>query len=237
MPYLFDILIIAVLALFAWRGAAKGLILSLCGLAAIFVAFFAAQFISDTFCRPVGSIIRPIITQSFSKLMPDDPLTVVEVGPNQSTVGYSYTLDDMLDAIQEEGLFKGFSTFLEEGVKNKEVEESNLVSPLNALAGYLSTAIARTLLFGIVFFGGLLAWFLLSHALDLAFKLPILAEVNLAGGLIVGLVKACCSPSCWCGSARWRASSPIRRRPPSCPCSRSKGCGSCWAVCPREAFP
>lgn len=189
MPYLFDILIIAVLALFAWRGAAKGLILSLCGLVAIFVAFFAAQFISDTFCRPVGSIIRPIITQSFSKLMPDDPLTVVEVGPNQSTVGYSYTLDDMLDAIQEEGLFKGFSTFLEEGVKNKEVEESNLVSPLNALAGYLSAAVARTLLFGIVFFGGLLAWFLLSHALDLAFKLPILAEVNLAGGLIVGLVK------------------------------------------------
>ena len=40
-----------------------------------------------------------------------------------------------------------------------------------------------------MFFGGLLAWFLLSHALDLAFKLPILAEINLAGGLIIGLVK------------------------------------------------
>ena len=189
MPYIFDILIVAVLALFAWRGAAKGLILSLCGLAAIFVAFFAAQFVSDTFCRPVGSIIRPIITQSFSKLMPDDPLTVVEVGPNQSTVGYSYTLDDMLDAIQEEGLFKGFSSFLEEGVKNNAVEENSHRSPLEALASYLATAIARALLFGIVFFGGLLAWFLLSHALDLAFKLPILAEINLAGGLAVGLVK------------------------------------------------
>ena len=189
MPYLFDILIVALLALFAWRGAAKGLILSLCGLAAVFVAFFAAQFISDTFCAPVGSIIRPIITQSFSELMPDDPLTVVEIEPNHSTVGYSYTLDDMLDAIQEEGLFKGFSTFLEEGVKNKEVEESNLVSPLNALAGYLSTAIARTLLFGLTFIGILLIWFLVSHALDLAFKLPILAEVNLAGGLVIGLVK------------------------------------------------
>ncbi|MBD5085389.1 MAG: hypothetical protein HDT33_10170 [Clostridiales bacterium] len=189
MPYLFDILIIAVLALFAWRGAAKGLILSLCGLAAIFVAFFAAQFISDTFCQPVANIIRPIIVQSFSELVPDDPLTVVEVGPNQSTVGYSYTLDDLLDSIQKEGLFKGFSAFLEEGVKSKEVEESNLVSPLDALASYLAKAAARALLFGIVFFGGLLAWFLFSHALDLAFKLPILAEVNLAGGLIVGLVK------------------------------------------------
>ncbi|MDE6261399.1 MAG: CvpA family protein [Oscillospiraceae bacterium] len=189
MPYLFDILIIAVLALFAWRGAAKGLILSLCGLAAVFVAFFAAQFISDTFCQPVANILRPIITQSFSELVPEDPLTVVEVGPNQSTVGYSYTLDDLLDSIQKEGLFKGFSAFLEESVKNNAVEESGHLSPVDALAAYLAKAVARTLLFGIVFFGGLLAWFLFSHALDLAFKLPILAEVNLAGGLIVGLIK------------------------------------------------
>lgn len=187
--YLFDIIIIALLVLFAWRGAAKGLILSLCGLAAVFVAFFAAQFISDTFCAPVGNILRPIIAQSFSELVPEDPLTVVEVGPNQSTVGYSYTLDDLLVSVQEKGLFKGFSDFLEEGVKNKAVEESSHASPLDALAGYLSKAIARTLLFGIVFIGVLLVWFLVSHALDLAFKLPILAEVNLAGGLIVGLVK------------------------------------------------
>ena len=189
MPYLFDILIIAVLALFAWRGAAKGLILSLCGLAAIFVAFFAAQFISDTFCAPVGNIIRPIIAQSFSELVPEDPLTVVEVGPNQSTVGYSYTLDDLLEQIQKNGLFEGFSAFLEGDAAKDAIQTSAHASPLDALATYLAKAVARALLFGIVFFGGLLAWFLLSHALDLAFKLPILAEVNLAGGLIVGLIK------------------------------------------------
>lgn len=189
MPYLFDILIIAVLALFAWRGAAKGLILSLCGLAAVFVAFFAAQFVSDLFCAPVGGILRPIISQSFSDLVPDDPLTVVEVGPNQSTVGYSYTLDDLLDSIQKEGLFKGFSAFLEESAAKDAIQAGAHASPLDALVGYLSKAIARTLLFGIVFIGILLVWFLVSHALDLAFHLPILAEVNLAGGLVVGLVK------------------------------------------------
>ena len=32
-------------------------------------------------------------------------------------------------------------------------------------------------------------WFLASHALDMAFKLPLLSEVNLAGGLLFGLVK------------------------------------------------
>lgn len=186
--YLFDVIIIALLALFAWRGATKGLVLSLCGLAAVFVAFFAAQFISETFCAPVGNIIRPIIVRSFSELMPDAQPSIVEAEPNYSA-GFSYTLEDMLASIQEEGLFKGFSDFLEEGVKNNAVEENGRLSPLEALAGYLARGIAKTLLFGVVFFGGLLAWFLLSHALDLAFKLPILAEVNLVGGLIAGLAK------------------------------------------------
>ena len=35
----------------------------------------------------------------------------------------------------------------------------------------------------------LLVWFLVSHALDLAFHLPILSQVNTAGGLLAGLVK------------------------------------------------
>ena len=189
MPYLFDILIIAVLALFAWRGAAKGLILSLCGLAAIFVAFFAAQFVSDTFCQPVGSIIRPIITQRLSELVPGARHDTGETEPDAAPPDSSYTMDDLVASIQEEGLFKGFSSFLEEGVKNNAVEENGRTSPLEALASYLARAIARALLFGIVFFGGLLTWFLVSHALDLAFKLPILAEANLAGGLAVGLIK------------------------------------------------
>lgn len=189
MPYLFDILIIAVLALFAWRGAAKGLILSLCGLAAVFVAFFAAQFLSDLFCAPVGGMLRPIIAQSFSDLVPDAQPITVETEPNTYTVGFSYTLDDLLASIQEEGLFKGFSAFLEESAAKDAIQAGAHTSPLDALAGYLAKAIARTLLFGIVFIGILLIWFLVSHALDLAFHLPILAEVNLAGGLAVGLVK------------------------------------------------
>lgn len=187
--FMFDIIIIAVLVLFAWRGAAKGLILSLCGLVAVFAAFFAAQFVSEAFCAPVGSIIRPVIVQSIRNVVPDPEPVVEETDPNTHAVSTYPSLDEVLASIQEEGLFQGFSAFLEEGVKNNAVEEGERISPVEALAGYLARGIARTLLFAVVFFGGLLAWFLLSHALDLAFKLPILAEVNLAGGLLLGLVK------------------------------------------------
>lgn len=182
MSYLFDILIVAVLAFFAWRDAVKGLVLSLCGLAAVFAAYFGAQFVSNQFCGPVANMIRPVIAQSFRDVEPEP--TVGEDGEQQG-----YTLEQLMDSIQENGLFEGFSAFLEEGVANDEVEKGGWQSPLDALASYLSKGMARALLFGTVFVGILLIWFLASHALDLAFKLPILAEVNLAGGLVVGLVK------------------------------------------------
>lgn len=180
--YIFDVAIVVLLALFAWRGAAKGLILSLCGLAAIFVAYLGAQFLSDQFCKPVGNILRPIVIQTIRgadaepQVNPEDPED-------------AYTVDELLASIREKGLFEGLGQFLEQGVASDTVTGHASLSPMDALAGYLATAIARALLFGIVFFGGLLAWFLLSHALDLAFKLPILAEINLAGGLLIGLVK------------------------------------------------
>ena len=179
MTVLFDIAIVDLLAFFAWRGAAKGLVLSLCGLAAVFVAFFCAQFLSDQFYVPVGGILRPIVTQT---------IRGADAEPIPSNPEEGYTVDELVASIQEKGLFEGFTAFLEQGAAYDSLGHGPL-SPLDALAGYLSKAIARALLFGGSFLVILLIWFLVSHALDLAFHLPILSQVNTAGGLIAGLVK------------------------------------------------
>ena len=182
MSYLIDVVILLLLAFFAWRGAVKGLILSLCGLAAVFVAFFAAQFISDAFCVPVANIIRPVITQSIEEAAQE--LENLAVGGE----GSGYTVGDLLNYLKESERFQGFSDQMRQWAADHAPELGSL-SPVNALAGYLSRGIAKILLFAIVFLGVQIAWFLASHALDLAFKLPILAEVNLAGGLVLGLIK------------------------------------------------
>ena len=182
MSVLFDVVIVLLLLIFAWRGAVKGLILSLCGLLAVFVAFFAAQFISDTFCVPVANIIRPVITQNLQEAAQE--LENLAVGEEEA----GHTADDLLDFLRENGLFQGFSDFMEQKMAGDALKQ-DFLSAVNALAGYLSRGIAKVLLFGVVFIGVLLTWFLVSHALDLAFKLPVLAEVNLAGGLIFGLAK------------------------------------------------
>lgn len=178
----FDIIILALLALFAWRGGVKGLVMSFCGLTVVFVAFFAARFLSEQFCVPVANILRPIIIQTVRgagaepKVTSEDPEA-------------AYTVDELVRSIQEEGLFEGFSDFLEQGVANQSLPKNDHLTPLETLARYLSKAIARALLFGIIFLGILLAWFLFSHALDLAFKLPGLSLVNTVGGVLVGIVK------------------------------------------------
>lgn len=181
MSYLFDVAIVVLLVVFAWRGASKGLVLSLCGLIAVAVAFFGAQFLSEKFCAPVANIMRPIIAQSFRGAEPKGLLT--EQGLP------TYTVDELLESIQKEGLFEGFSSFLEQGVENDQVEEEKWDSPLDALASYLSKGMAKALLFGLAFIGILLIWFLASHALDLACELPGLNEVNLIAGLVLGVVK------------------------------------------------
>ena len=176
MSYIFDVVIILVLAFFAWRGASRGLIMSLFGLMAAFVAFFAGRIISDAFCDPVANIIRPMITQSVQ-----DAAQRVE---NLHLGEEDYTVDDLLDYLRKNERFQGFTDYIA-----RVAPSGPQRSPVNALSGYLSKGIARVALFGIVFVGVQLVWFLVSQTLDLAFKLPILAQVNLAGGLVFGLIQ------------------------------------------------
>ena len=203
--YLFDVIIVLILAFFAWRGAKKGLILTLCGLLGLFVAFFGAQFISTQFYQPVAHIVQPAIYQTIRNALPEpeqepsDPLPSDSVSAStppfdsQETIS-SYTLDQLLEILEEKGLYAGFSFFLdpsmlEEAIPDVEGVPESIVSTRN-LADYLAKLIAKAALFALSFLFILLIWFLVSHILDLAFQLPILAAVNTVGGLAVGLLKA-----------------------------------------------
>ena len=67
--YIIDIAIFLALAFFAWRGAKRGLILTLFSLLAIFVAFFGARAVASTFSQPVADILRPSIQQSINGVL------------------------------------------------------------------------------------------------------------------------------------------------------------------------
>ncbi len=175
LSYIFDIIIVLLLIFFAWRGAKKGLILTLFSLLALFVAFFGAKFLSNQFYEPVGELIQPAIHES---------LTGTESGQDTDI-----STEDLLDIVRDSKLFSGFSGAVEDAVNDGTIEETEHRTASEAVAHYLSGLIAKVVLFAAAFLLILLIWFLLSHLLNFTFRLPILSAINRVGGLVLGLVK------------------------------------------------
>ena len=208
--YIIDIVIILVLAFYVWRGAKKGLILTLFSLLAIFVAFFGAKAVATNFAKPVANIIRPSIQLTIEGVItgktpadlpaaspapsgsqPDTspaPSESPEASPENSPAGNGdFTLQQILDLMGENEVFSGLRGFLEDAIEEKTLEVTTTAAA--AVSAYLARLIATALLFGLSFLLILLLWFLISRALDLAFKLPLLSAVNGIGGGLIGLIK------------------------------------------------
>ena len=181
MPaFVFDILILALLAFSGWRGASRGFVLSLCGLAAVFAAFLGAQLVSNMLWQPASHLIQPAIVRT---ILGTEPADAPEMEQD------NYSMETLLEHVNEEGLFAGFSSFLSNGVTHNAIQ-SEYLTPVDALANYLSGGIAKAALFALSFLSILLIWFALSRTLNLAARLPILSTVNWTGGLLIGLAKA-----------------------------------------------
>ena len=181
-----DIAIVLVLAFFCWRGAKKGLILTLFGMLGLVVAFFGARIVSNTFYEPVSDIIRPALQQKVEGLEE----SILGGADFDIELSLDDSVDALVDVLRDRGTFPGLVALLDTAAEKEAIPENGSVSATETLSTYLAELFARVALFVAGFIAILLIWFLISHILDLAFKLPILNAINIAGGLVLGLVKA-----------------------------------------------
>lgn len=184
MTYLiYDAVILAVLLFFFLRGRSKGLILALCGLAAIFVALIGARMAADTFAPKVADMLQP----HFS--------TVIE---EQLGNGLEEKLDDLLDAgepgdnilaniLTSLGFYDEVSQAIRDTVSGEAAQTVTDVAV--ALARTVAEVVSSVLVFVVAFLLITAAWFLLSHALDLAARLPIIHGLNRLLGGLFGLLQ------------------------------------------------
>lgn len=193
--HIVDLIILAVLAFFAWRGARKGLILSLFSLLALVVAFYGAKYVSTTFTSPVADILRPSIQLSINELLSGespDSLSALPSSAGESTSDEApssdFTPEQILRLLDQSGAFPGLREYLETAIHEEALSITS--SAAAAVARYLARVAASALLFGVSFLVILLLWGLAGRALDLTFRLPILSAVNAIGGLLFGLLKA-----------------------------------------------
>lgn len=197
MTYLiFDLAIVAVLVLFTLMGRKRGFILTLCGLLAVFVAFIGGAFLSDLMAPQVGRLIQPMVEEHVAQVLQE---VVEESQWSLEASAASVAMDGLGQAVSQLPVEQALAAL--EGTDIYRVFGDALKSALNegllnvtssaagAIAGYIAQEVARVVLFLICFVVVLVAWNLLSHALDLAFRLPVLSSVNAMMGGVVGLIK------------------------------------------------
>ena len=182
-----DILIAAIVVIASLRGRARGFVLTLCGFLTIFVAFIGSLVISEFLAYPVAQLLFPAVEQAILTVLEQgaaiapDELPIAAVLESLHTVPFFAGLADMCQAALDDRsyLFTGSAVF--------------------AVSLFFSRQLARIILFVLAFIAILIVWWIASHALDLAFRLPILSFFNRLGGLILGFGQGItlCLILCW----------------------------------------
>lgn len=180
---LIDLALVAILALFLLRGRRKGLVLSLCGLVAVLVALVGAQLISDALAPQVAGALEP----RFAALVEETLGQELEERLAQAGGEMDGVLGELLSAIRGTGLYQSISQALQQALEQGADQVGEVLG--RVIAQTIALSVARLLLFFISFVLLLVGWTLLSHALDLACRLPVLSTLNGLGGAALGLLK------------------------------------------------
>lgn len=180
-PLLIDIILIAVLVLFAVLGAHRGFVLTLCSLLAVVVALVGANLLADTLAPKVSDAIQPKLEQSIQESLENAVRDAAQEGDGFSAV-------QALAVLKEKGgIYQWAADAIEEAL------DDGITATAAQAAAAAATAVAEQIARGLIFLIGfllvLVVWSLLSHALDLVAKLPVLSSLNGTLGGILGFVK------------------------------------------------
>lgn len=177
-PIYFDILIAAIVVIAALRGKHRGFVLTLCGFLTLFVAFIGACIVSGLLAQPVAAMLRPAVENTVLNILENS--VSIDSAASAVEAPLSAVLGTLHDAPLLSGIAEMFQTALESGAV--QVAESAAL----AVADFAAAQLARIALFILAFIAILIAWWIVSHALDLAFHLPGLNFLNRFGGLVLG---------------------------------------------------
>ncbi len=182
-PVLLDVLLIAILALFALLGAKRGFVLTLCSLVAVIVALIGATIVSDALAPKVAEFLQPRIEQSIRAAQ-----DAAFFNGEQPTVEDGVMLFSWLEPIKEMGgVYEWAAQGVEDALKAGQTEAARQLYA--TIATTVAQRLAHAVLFAVSFVLLLIAWAILSHALDLVAKLPVLNTLNNTLGAALGLVK------------------------------------------------
>ena len=187
-----DLIIIAILIIFAALGAHRGLILSLCGLLAVLVAFVGAGFLARTLSPMVADALEPrfaaAIEEQLNEQIQNSQVQTDLTDPSSGEVTpATLPLQDVLNALRDMGFYETLVNSVNQAVEDGMTEVAASAAAQVAAAIAESAAYLISLLLAFVLI--LLAWKLISHALDLVARLPGLHFLNKSLGALFGVIQ------------------------------------------------
>lgn len=178
LHWIFDAAILVILVLFYLRGRKKGFILTLCGLAAFFVALIGARFLSEQFAPVAADAITPHFSSLIEQNVDAELLGRVDL----FLTAAEDSGNPLVSVLEAVGLYEPFAASVRESLSQQAAADIT-----TALAHAISTVVATVLLFIVAFLLILLLWFVLSRILNLAARLPVIRGFNHLLGGILGL--------------------------------------------------
>lgn len=179
LNYVCDAVVIAVLLFFCLRGRKKGLVLTLCSLLAFFVALIGARAAADAFTPAVSDALQPRFAALIEQSLPAGGETAAASSSQEGGA-----IDSIL---RSAGLSGGIGRTLTKRILEQTAKTMGGVS--SALSRALADTVARVLVFCVSFLAILIIWSLLSRALDLAARLPVIHTLNRFFGGLIGLAE------------------------------------------------
>lgn len=186
MPYLhwiIDLVIAAILLVSYLRGRKKGFILTLCGLAAFFVALFGARF----FSQQLSPMAADALTPHFSSMVEQNTDLDLTDRLDQLLSTDAEGGSPLIDALKAVGLYEPFADSVRDLLGQQAA--GAVTDAAAALAHAIAEVVASVVIFIVAFLLILLVWFLLSRLLNLAARLPLIRGLNRLLGGVVGLAQ------------------------------------------------
>lgn len=185
-PYLIcDAVIAVLLALAIFRGGKRGFILSLCSLAAVFVAFGGAMWAANGLSPRVEEVLEPRIETAITEKLNQQLESSLGTDAYDVSGDSEVSTDQALNALKSSSLYRFAAEKAEDALAS--TSQTTIHSIASAVATAVVTAVVRPLIFIAAFFLILLLWTIFSHFLNLADHLPVLHGLNHFLGGIVGL--------------------------------------------------
>lgn len=207
METLIDLGIVVFLPLMIYRGYKRGVIMGICGVLTLYMAFMGASFLSNNFHEPVGRLIQPVVKQMIVEVLEEQlkneniiveapvealgsgliPEDTVQVEGSKEYLSLSRALS-LLGASHDLEKLHGFVAMAEKALNE---QPGNYVgSVTDMISTVIGREIARVVVFSVSFLLCMTLWLLFSRVLVSVFQLPILAEINGYLGAAVGFILA-----------------------------------------------